>query len=78
MAEKVTVYSTVTCPHCMRLKEFLKNNNISFENIDVGSDPAKVDEMVKKSGQMGVPVVEIGGDIVVGFDRDAISQKLGI
>jgi glutaredoxin 3 len=78
MSGKVTVYSTATCPHCSRLKEFLKNNNVSFENIDVGSDPAKADDMVKKSGQMGVPVVDIDGDIIVGFDRDAIQEKLGI
>ena len=78
MDKKITVYSTATCPHCIRLKEFLKNNNIAFENIDVSSDPVKTDEMVKKSGQMGVPVIEIDGEIIVGFDRDAISQKLGI
>jgi len=78
MDRKITVYSTATCPHCIRLKEFLKNNNVVFENIDVSSDPVRTDEMVKKSGQMGVPVIEIDGEIIVGFDRDAISQKLGI
>ena len=78
MAKRIIVYSTATCPHCIRLKEFLKTSNIEFENIDVSADPAKADEMVEKSGQMGVPVVDIDGDIVVGFDRDSISQKLGI
>ena len=78
MDKKITVYSTTTCPHCIRLKEFLKNSNVAFENIDVSSDPAKTDEMVKKSGQMGVPVIEIDGEVIVGFDRDAINQKLGI
>jgi glutaredoxin 3 len=77
MDKKIIVYSTAACPHCIRLKEFLKSNNITFENIDV-SDPAKADEMMEKSGQMGVPVVNIDGDIIIGFDRDAISQKLGI
>jgi glutaredoxin 3 len=77
MDKKITVYSTATCPHCIRLKEFLKSNNIAFENIDA-SDPAKADEMMEKSGQMGVPVIDIDGDIIVGFDRDEISQKLGI
>jgi glutaredoxin 3 len=77
MDKKITVYSTATCPHCIRLKEFLKSGNIAFENIDV-SDPAKADEMMEKSGQMGVPVIDIDGDIIVGFDMDAISQKLGI
>jgi glutaredoxin 3 len=78
MDKNITVYSTATCPHCISLKEFLKSNNIAFENIDVSSDTAKADEMVKKSGQMGVPVIDIGGDIIVGFDRDAINQRLGI
>lgn len=78
MDKNIKVYSTATCPHCIRLKEFLKNNDIEFENIDLSSDPSKADEMVEKSGQMGVPVVDIDGDIIVGFDRDAISQKLGI
>ena len=78
MDRKIRVYSTATCPHCIRLKEFLKNNNVVFENIDVSSDPAKTDEMVKKSGQIGVPVIEIDGEVIVGFDRDAISQRLGI
>jgi len=78
MDKKITTYTTQTCPHCIRLKEFLKEKNISFENIDVSSDPAKTEEMVKKSGQMGVPVIEIDGEIMVGFDRDAISKKLGI
>jgi glutaredoxin 3 len=78
MDKNIKVYSTATCPHCTRLKEFLKDNDIEFENIDLSSDPAKADEMVEKSGQMGVPVVDIDGEIIVGFDRDAISQKLGI
>jgi glutaredoxin 3 len=78
MAKKITVYSTSTCPHCIGLKEFLKNNNIDFDNVDVGSDTEKAQEMVEKSGQMGVPVVDIDGDIIVGFDRNAISQKLAI
>ena len=77
MDKKITVYSTATCPHCIKLKEFLKSNNIAFENIDV-SDPGKADEMMEKSGQMGVPVIDIDGDIIVGFDRDEIGQKLGI
>jgi len=78
MAHKITAYTTQSCPHCIRLKEFLTEKGVEFENVDVSSDPAKADEMVKKSGQMGVPVVEIDGKITVGFDKDAISQKLGI
>jgi len=78
MDKKIMVYSTPTCPHCIRLKEFLKENNIVFDNIDVSADKAKVDEMVKKSGQMGVPVIDIDGEIIVGFDASVIKQKLGI
>jgi len=78
MANKITAYTTQSCPHCIRLKEFLTEKGVEFENVDVSSDSAKADEMVKKSGQMGVPVVEIDGEITVGFDKDAISQKLGI
>ena len=78
MDKKITTYTTQSCPHCIRLKEFLKEKGIDFENIDVSSDPIKADEMVKKSGQMGVPVIEIDGQMIVGFDRDAITHKLGI
>jgi len=74
----VKVYSTPTCPYCVTLKEFLKENNIEFEDIDVSSDEKAADEMVKKSGQMGVPVADINGEIVVGFDKEKIKQLLKI
>ncbi|MBM3244026.1 MAG: NrdH-redoxin, partial [Candidatus Omnitrophica bacterium] len=61
-----------------RAKQFLKDNNIAFEDFDVGADQAKADEMVKVSGQMGVPVINIEGEIIVGFDKDRIKQSLGI
>jgi glutaredoxin-like YruB-family protein len=75
---KVLVYSTPTCPWCIRVKQFLTENKISFENYDVGSDQAKAEEMIQKSGQMGVPVVDIDGTVIVGFDKDRIKQALGI
>ncbi len=78
MANNVIVYSTPTCPYCMRLKEFLKQNSVSFDDVDVSSDTVRAEEMVKKSQQMGVPVTDIDGDIVVGFDKDALKQKLGV
>jgi len=59
-------------------KEFLKKNNIQFENIDVGINRQASQEMIDKSGQMGVPVLDIDGEIIVGFDKDAISKALGI
>ncbi len=74
---KVTVYSTPTCPYCIRLKQYLKEKNIQFEDIDVSSDQQKAEEMVKKSGQMGVPTLDIDGSVIVGFDRDAIHRALG-
>ena len=76
MSKNVTVYSTPTCPYCVRVKQFLKESNVSFNNIDVSADQAKAQEMVEKSGQMGVPVVDVDGKIIVGFDKAAIQQAL--
>jgi len=78
MDKKVTVYSTPTCPFCTRAKQFLKDNKVSFEEIDVSEDQEKAQEMIKKSGQMGVPVLEIGATIVVGFDKEKIKEALGL
>ena len=80
MAEnkKVIVYSTPTCPYCVYAKDFLKENNVEFEDIDVSKDQAKAKEMVEKSGQMGVPVLDIGGEIIVGFDKERIKKALGL
>lgn len=75
---KVRVFSTTFCPYCVSLKEFLKENGVVFEDIDVSSDLATQKEMVEKTGQMGVPVVEIGSDIVVGFDKELIISLLGL
>lgn len=76
--KKVTVYSTPTCPFCIRAKQFLKENNISFEDIDVSADHDKAQEMMKKSGQMGVPVIMIEKEMVVGFDKDKLKELLGV
>lgn len=78
MDRHVTVYSTPTCPYCIRAKQFLKANNIDFEDIDVASDEEKAQEMIDKSGQMGVPVIDIDGEIMVGYDQEKISQALGL
>ena len=69
---KVTVYSTPTCPWCKKTKEFLKANNIEFESKDVSSDDAASKTMIEKSGQMSVPVTDIDGTIIVGFDTDKL------
>jgi glutaredoxin-like YruB-family protein len=75
---KVTVYSTNSCPWCHKAKEFLSANKIEFENKDVGEDAAARDEMIEKSGQAGVPVLDIDGKIIVGFDQEAIKKELNL
>lgn len=78
MSKNVKIYSTPTCPYCIRTKQFLKDNNIEFEDIDVSSNQVAADEMIKKSGQMGVPVLDIEGQIITGFDKETISKALGL
>lgn len=72
----VKVYSTKTCPWCVKAKEFLKSKNVKFEDIDVGADRKAATEMIEKSGQMGVPVLDINGTIIVGFDKEAMEKAL--
>ncbi len=74
----VKVYTTKSCPFCVTLKDFLQNNNIEFESFDVSEDLEARKEMIEKSGQMGVPVMDINGQIVVGFDKRKIVELLGI
>ena len=74
----VKLYVTPGCPYCFTLKEFLKENNIEVEEIDIAQNEKAKEEMVEKSGQMGVPVVDIDGEIVVGFDREKIVKLLKI
>ena len=73
---KVKVYSTSTCPWCHKAKDFLKEKNVKFEDIDVGADQKAANEMVEKSGQMGVPVIDIDGKIIVGFDKEEMEKLL--
>ena len=74
----IKVYSTPTCPYCIKLKSYLKEKNVVFEAVDVSSDQNGLEEMIKVSGQMGVPVVVIDGSVMVGFDKDKIDAKLGL
>jgi len=74
----IKVFSAPGCPYCFTLKEFLKQHDIEFEDIDVSKDENALKEMIEKSGQMGVPVVDIDGQIVVGFDKEKISKLLNI
>ena len=70
--KNVTVYSTTTCPFCDMVKEHLKNKEVEYASHDVGADAEKRQEMIEKSGQMGVPVTMIGDQVIVGFDAAAI------
>lgn len=76
--KRVIVYSTPSCSWCTKIKNYLKEKNIRYTNVDVSKDQRKMDELVKKSGQMGVPQTEIGNTIVVGFDKAKINKLLNI
>jgi glutaredoxin-like YruB-family protein len=75
-AKKIKVYSTSTCPYCHMAKDFLNKKGVKFEDIDVGESHEVAHEMIKKSGQMGVPVIEIDGKIIIGFDKEKIEELL--
>ncbi len=74
----VKVYTTPTCPYCYTLKEFLKEHNIEFEDIDISKDEKIKDDIIKRSGAIGAPVIEVDGEIIVGFDRAKIVKLLNI
>jgi glutaredoxin-like YruB-family protein len=74
----VTVYTTPTCPYCKMTKEFLREKNVEYTEIDVSADQAKAKEMIDKSGQMGVPVIDVDGKIIVGFDKKELADILGL
>jgi glutaredoxin-like YruB-family protein len=74
--ERIKVYSTQTCPWCVRLKDYLDSKNVEYEDIDVGENQNAANYMVEKSGQMGVPQIEINGKMIVGFDKEAIDHEL--
>ncbi len=78
MNKHVTIYSTPTCHFCHMAKEFFTEKGIEFTNYDVASDAAKRQEMIQMTGQLGVPVIVIGDDVMVGFDRNRLAQKLGV
>jgi glutaredoxin 3 len=78
MDKTVKIYSTSACPWCMRVKQFLKENNIAFEDLDVSGNQQAAEEMIQKSGQMGVPVLDIDGEVIIGFDKEKIKAALAI
>jgi len=78
MDKNVVVYSSDNCPWCKKLKDFLEQNSVKFVEKDVAADQAAAMEMVQKSGKQGIPVTDINGKIIIGFNRDAIVAELGI
>lgn len=75
---KVIVFSTPTCPHCRAVKQYLKQNNIRFKDVDVSQDLKAATDMVRKTGQSGVPVIFINNRPIIGFNRAQINQMLGL
>lgn len=78
MDKTITIYSTPTCHFCQMTKDFLKERGIEYTDYDVAHDLEKRQEMIQKSGQMGVPVIFIGNEMIIGFDRERIASTLGI
>ena len=78
MQKTVSIYTTPTCHFCHAAKEFFKTNNIAYNEYDVSVDTAKRSEMVDMTGQLGVPVIAIGEDLIVGFREDKVRELLGM
>lgn len=80
MSKLVTIYSTTTCVYCRAAKDFFKQHNIAYTEVDVGADATKAREMIEKSGQMGVPVIVVGNgadeQLIVGYDKARLTQLL--
>ena len=77
MAEhNVKIYSTPTCPYCIRVKSYLDSQGVGYENIDVSTNKDGLEEMVRISGQMGVPLIVVDGQMVVGFDKERLEELL--
>ena len=78
MDKKVTIYSTPTCHFCQMSKDFLTEKGIAYTEYDVAHDLEKRQEMIQKSGQMGVPVIFVGEEMIIGFDKERLTSTLGI
>jgi glutaredoxin 3 len=72
----VTIYTTPSCGYCTVAKKYFRENRIPFTEYDVSKDQRKADEMVRKSGQMGVPVIDVNGKVIVGFNKPEIERSL--
>ena len=75
---KVKIYTTSTCPWCMKTKEFLKAHNVKYDEVNVGEDEKARNDMFEKSGQFGVPVTDANGTIIVGYDKEALKKALSL
>lgn len=75
---KIIIYTTSTCPWCLKTKEFFKENNVKYRDVNVQENEKARNEMFEKSGQFGVPVIDLNGAVIVGFDKSALSKTLGI
>ena len=75
---KVTIYTTPTCVYCKMAKAFFRERDVPYTERDVATDHDAQQEMIKKSGQFGVPVIDVNGQIIVGFDKARLSELLGI
>lgn len=78
MDKKVVIYSTPTCHFCQMSKEFFKEHDIAFTDYDVSTDADKRQEMIEKSGQMGVPVIFVDDEMMIGFDKDKLAKLTGV
>lgn len=73
----VKIYSTPTCPYCQQAKKWLAEKGVDFDDIDVSQDREAARQMVEKSGEMGVPQIEVNGKMIVGFNKEALEQEIG-
>ena len=73
---KIKIFSTPNCPYCIKAKEYLKEKGLEFEEIDISKDQDAAQDIIKRSKQMSVPVIEIDGELVIGFDKEKIDELL--
>lgn len=78
MDKKIRIYSTPSCSYCRMAKDFFEDNNISYEDVDVASDEEAREELVKKTGKMEVPVIDIDGELMIGFDEEKLRELTGV
>ncbi|HKZ49879.1 MAG TPA: glutaredoxin family protein [Candidatus Nanoarchaeia archaeon] len=78
MAKSVTIFTTPACVYCKMAKEFFKKNKVTYRELDVSKDDKALNDMVDKSGQMGVPVITVDKEVIIGFDEAKLRKALGL